>query len=150
MSRKCGDLFKAARLRAGLKRDPAAEELHIGVRTLDAYESTSEDNEPDMDMIRRMCILYKDPGLARQYIKRSELGEFFPEIVDAKSNDTFQGSTLKAVDKISEAYESIRNIIRIASDGRVNPYEETEWRRLESMLDELIRSVTVLITVNKA
>lgn len=150
MSKKCGDLFKAARLRAGLKRDPAAEELHIGVRTLDAYESTSEDNEPDMDMIRRMCILYKDPSLARQYIKRSDIGEFFPEVVDVQDDETFQGSMLKAVDKISDAHASIRNMIKIASDGRVNPYEETEWRGLESMLDELIRSVTVLIAVNKS
>jgi len=150
MSRKCGDLFKSARLHAKLKRDPAAEELHIGVRTLDAYESTSEDNEPDMDMIRRMCILYKDPDLARQYIKRSEIGEFFPEIVDVKEDDTFQGSTLKAVDKIAEAYESIRNMIKIASNGRVNPQEEQEWEKLQSMLADLISSVTVLITINKA
>ena len=150
MSRKCGDLFKAARLRAGLKRDPAAEELHIGVRTLDAYESTSEDNEPDMDMIRRMCVLYKDPDLARQYIKRSELGEFFPEIVDVQENETFQGTTLKAVDKITEAYENIRQMIKIASDGHVNKYEENEWEKLQAMLDELIRSVASLIKVSKA
>ena len=150
MSKKCGDLFKAARLRAGLKRDPAAEELHIGVRTLDAYESRSEDNEPDMDMIRRMCILYKDPNLARQYIKRSDIGEFFPEVVDAQGDTTFQGSALLAVDKISAVYESIRQMIHIASDGRVNPNETDQWAQLQQLLEEMLKAVTALIIVKKA
>jgi transcriptional regulator with XRE-family HTH domain len=149
MSRKCGDLFKAARLRAGLKRDPAAEELHIGVRTLDAYESTSEDNEPDMDMIRRMCILYKDPSLARQYIKRSDIGEFFPEVVDVQGDETFQGSTLNAVDKISTAYESVRKLIHIASDGKVNPNETDQWAQVQNLLEEMLTAVTTLIVVKK-
>lgn len=150
MSRKCGDLFKAARLRAGLKRDPAAEELHIGVRTLDAYESTSEDNEPDMDMIRRMCILYKDPNLARQYVKRSDIGEFFPEVVDVQGDETFQGSTLNAVDKISTAYESVRQLIHIASDGKVNPNETDQWAQVQRLLEEMLTAVTTLIVVKKA
>ena len=149
MSRKCGDLFKAARLRAGLKRDPAAEELHIGVRTLDAYESTSEDNEPDMDMIRRMCILYKDPSLARQYIKRSDIGEFFPEIVDVQDDETFQGSTLNAVDKISTVYENVRQLIHIASDGKVNPNESDQWAQVQNLLEEMLTAVTTLIVVKK-
>lgn len=149
MSRKCGELFKTARLRAGLKRDPAAEELHIGVRTLDAYESTSEDNEPDMDMIRRMCILYKDPSLARQYIKRSDIGEFFPEIVDVQDDETFQGSTLNAVDKISTVYENVRQLIHIASDGKVNPNETDQWAQVQQLLEEMLTAVTTLIVVKK-
>ena len=150
MSRKCGDLFKAARLRAGLKRDPAAEELHIGVRTLDAYESTSEDNEPDLNMIRRMCVLYKDSNLARQYIKRSDIGEFFPEVVEAQEDMTFQGSALLAVDKISAVHESVRQMIHIASDGRVNPNETDQWAQLQKLLEEMLKAVTALIVVKKA
>lgn len=149
MSRKYGDLLKSARLRSGMKREPAAEELHINVRTLDAYESTSEDNEPDMQMIAQMCKLYGDPNLARRYIKRSELGEFFPEIVDIKGTETFQGSTLTAIDKITTAYESIRNIIQIASDGKVRADEIKEWTMVQQNLGDLVEAVTILITVKK-
>ena len=147
MSRKYGDLLKSARLRSGMKREPAAEELHVNVRTLDAYESISEDNEPDMQMIAQMCKLYGDRGLARQYIKRSELGEFFPEIVDITGAETLQGSTLMAVNSISTANDYVKSIIQIASDGKISNEEKNEWKAVQRTLADLVKAATVLITV---
>ncbi len=147
MSRRYGDIFKSARLRSGLKREPAAEELHINVRTLDAYESISEDNEPDFRMISQMCKLYGDRSLARHYIKRSELGEFFPEIVDITGAETLQGSTLIAVDRITTAYECVRSIVQIAADGKIESEETDEWKAVQRKLADLIKAATVLLSV---
>ncbi len=56
MNNSSSNIYKNARLRSGLKRDPAAEELNIDVRTLDKYESLA--GNPPQDVVRKMCDLY--------------------------------------------------------------------------------------------
>ena len=68
------NIYKIARTRAGLKRDPAAEELHVPVRSLDNYEAL--DGSPPDDIVDRMCILYDYKYLSyaslSQQIRRGE------------------------------------------------------------------------------
>lgn len=148
MSRIGGDVLKVARISAKLGREPAAEELHIHSRTLDAYESMTDEREPGFEMLRDMARLYKNPMMPRLYIKRSPIGEFFPEIVES-IGETFQSSTLITVNKFYGVNDSLKQLIRIASDGHVNDCERQDWEALRKELQELIDALTVLLLVQK-
>lgn len=78
MNNVCENIYKTARKRADLKRAPAAEELGVAVRTLDKYENF-ELRVPD-EIVKRMCYIYNNPHLAWQHLKKSDLGEFLPDI----------------------------------------------------------------------
>lgn len=88
MNKSSDNIYKNARIRAGLRREPVAEELNIDVRTLDKYESLT--GHPPDDIVRNMCILYKDKILAWEHIKKSPLAEFFPSF----EKTSLQGATL--------------------------------------------------------
>ena len=69
------NIYKEARKKAEFKREPAAEELGIAVRTLDKYESF-ELRVPD-DIVRRMCYL----GMADDYLNFDDLYKAIVKIV---------------------------------------------------------------------
>ena len=69
MNKESNNIYKNARIRAGLRREPAAEELHIDVRTLDKYEAFGG-RAPD-EIVKKMCELYADKYLAYLHIKKS-------------------------------------------------------------------------------
>lgn len=98
MNKTSSNIYKNARLKAGLKREPVAEELHIDVRTLDKYEALNG-KAPD-DIVRKMCILYDNKFLAFQHLKRGPLGEFLPDV----SNKDFKGATLEMIQGMCNKY----------------------------------------------
>ena len=133
------NIYKNARLRSGLKREPAAEELHIDVRTLDKYESFNG-KAPD-DVVKNMCILYCNHYLAYQHMKKSPLGEFLPELTE----ESFKGATLSMVNNFYDLEIALKGIIRIASDGIVNENEKEEWEQHKTELKNLASSILALL-----
>lgn len=137
------NIYKNARLRSGLKREPAAEELHIDVRTLDKYEAFNG-KAPD-DVVKNMCILYCNHYLAYQHMKKSPLGEFLPELTE----ESFKGATLSMVNNFYDLEVALKGIIRIASDGIVNENEKEEWEQHKTELKNLASSIlTLLLSIN--
>lgn len=137
------NIYKNARLRSGLKREPAAEELHIDVRTLDKYEAFNG-KAPD-DVVKNMCILYGNRYLAYQHMKKSPLGEFLPELTE----ESFKGATLSMVNNFYDLEIALKGIIRIASDGIVNENEKEEWEQHKAELKNLASSIlTLLLSTN--
>lgn len=133
------NIYKNARLRAGLKREPAAEELHIDVRTLDKYEAFNG-KAPD-DVVKNMCILYGNRYLAYQHMKKSPLGEFLPELTE----ESFKGATLSVVNSFYDLEIALKGIIKIASDGEVNESEKEEWEQHKAELKNLASSILSLL-----
>ena len=143
MNNSSSNIYKNARLRSGLKRDPAAEELNIDVRTLDKYESLI--GNPPQDIVRKMCDLYNYPYLAWQHIKKTPLGDMLPDLTE----DTFQGATLSVVSDINSVNEILNEIVQIACDGKVTADERPAWQRSKKKLIKLTSSLLSLLLSEK-
>lgn len=140
MNKTSSNIYKNARIKAGLRRDPVAEELHIDVRTLDKYESLDGRVPPD-EIVRKMCELYNNKYLAYLHMKKSPLGEFLPNLQPT----TFEGATLTMVSSLNEVNGTINQIIKIASDGKVNDCEKADW---EERCEEITRLASAILSIN--
>lgn len=138
MTKMGGNIYKEARKKAEFKREPAAEELGIAVRTLDKYESF-ELRVPD-DIVKRMCYLYQDPSLAWRHIKRSELAEFLPDIDDTD----IKGAALGMADDYLNFDELYKATVRIVSDGKISSSEADDWQEIRNKLLEFAGSLMTL------
>lgn len=137
------NIYKTARKKAELTREAAAEELHIGTRTLDTYESM--DGHPPEDVVRRMCILYNDRFLAYRHIKKSPLGEFLPELFE----NNLQGATLGVVNSVNSLNAIIVELVEICADGKINEQEKEVWERSKPTIAKAIGALTELLLANK-
>lgn len=141
MNNSTNNIYKNARLSAGFKREPVAEELHIDVRTLDKYEAFNG-KAPD-DIVKQMCLLYDNKFLAFQHLKQSPLGEFLP---DLESSD-FKGATLEMVLKSQDIDGVVLDIVKIASDGKIDETEKQSWEQAKSKIMQVISTfITVLLS----
>ena len=136
MNKQYKNIYKSARIRAGLKREPAAEELHIDVRTLDKYESIG--GKPPDETVRNMCELYSNKFLAYQHIKKSPLGEFLPEL----SEESFERSTLKVISGIYSVNDILREFIDIAANGE---QDKKNWQEVKTTLTALVSALATLL-----
>lgn len=143
MNNPSSNIYKNARFHSGLKRDPAAEELNIDVRTLDKYESLA--GNPPQDVVRKMCELYNYPYLAWQHIKRGPLGDLLPSLTE----DTFQGATLSVVNDINSVNKILNEIVQIACDGKLSVDEQPVWQRNKPHLLKLTSSLLSLLLSDK-
>ncbi len=139
MNESVENIYKNARLRAGLRREPAAEELHIDVRTLDKYEAL-DGKAPD-DVVKNMCLLYRNRYLGYQHIKKSPLGEFLPDL----SEENFKSATLSMINNFYDVKVALKGIIKIASDGTVHDYERAEWETHKQEMTKLASSLLSLL-----
>lgn len=137
------NIYKTARKKAELTRDAAAEELHIGTRTLDGYESI--DGCPPDDVVRRMCILYNNKFLAYQHLKKSPLGEFLPELFE----NNLQGATLNVISSVNDVSSILNELVVICADGQINEQERDEWERAKPRLLKAIGAFTSLLLADK-
>lgn len=139
------NIYREARKKADFKREPAAEEFGIVVRTLDKYESF-ELHVPD-DIVKRMCYLYQDSTLAWKHIKRSELAEFLPDIDDTD----IKGAALGMADDYLNFDELYKAVVRIVSDGKISKSESDDWQGIKSKLFEFAGSlITLAMSQNKS
>ena len=76
MKEICENIYKKSRKSAGLEQIEAADKLGVSARSLQNYESEMNQTIPPLDIVRNMCILYNDKGLAYKHIKKSPIGDF--------------------------------------------------------------------------
>lgn len=143
MNNNTNNIYKNARIKAGLKREPVAEELHIDVRTLDKYESVNG-KAPD-DIVKQMCLLYDNRFLAFQHLKQSPLGEFLPDL----ENSDFKGATLEMVLKSQDIDDIVLEIVKIASDGKIDDNEKQKWEQAKSKVLQIVSTFAAVILSEK-
>ena len=141
MNQQYENMYKVSRIRAGLKREPAAEELSIAVRTLDKYES-GELRVPD-DVVKRMCRVYRDGSLAYRHLKAGELGEFLPDI---SMSDSIQTATISVLNDRMNFDEAYREIIKTVADGKIDIDERRKWEDIRKTLLSFAASLIDLAT----
>jgi len=84
MKRTCENIYKSARVDAGLTQEKAAEMLFISTRSLCDYESGK--TIPPEDVVSRMVDVYDSPRLGYQHLKQNNIvgRRLLP---DLKTND---------------------------------------------------------------
>ncbi len=138
MNSKYENIYKIARINAGMKREPAAEELNIATRTLDKYES-GELKVPD-DVVKKMCFLYQNSFLAYRHLQKSELGEFLPAI----SETNLSAATVTVMDGYNDFTDIYKNLIKMVSDGKITKDEKCDWKEAKEQAFDLAAALIAM------
>ena len=116
-------MLSKARNAAKLSREEAAHRLYIGTRTLADYELGRTIAPPDVVM--RMSEVYGEPTLPADYCaKVCPIGQVLAHCVDRLE---FSTTVMRVLKEFTDVKGLLDDLVRIASDGRVNPHEEAEF-----------------------
>ncbi len=125
-------MFKNARNIAGLSREAAAFQLHIGNRTLNNYEHEITIVPPDVAL--KMQDVYGDPTLTAHYCSDyCPIGQIFAHSVSTDHNlCTAVLGLLKEQNDFAKVRESL---VEIAADGEI---DLEELPAFENIMEELM------------
>jgi len=128
-------MLKKARNAAGLSREEAAHRLHVGSRTLASYELGETLAPPDVVM--GMSRVYDDPTLPADYCAiLCPIGQVLAHCV---RRSEFAVTVMRVLKEFADVKGLLDDLVRIASDGRVNPHEEAEFTAIMREMVELER-----------
>ena len=128
-------MLKAARNAARLSREEAAHRIYIGSRTLADYESGRTVAPPDVVM--RMAEVYQEPELTADYCSKvCPIGQVLAHCV---RRSEFAVTVMRVLKEFADVKGLLDDLVRIASDGRVNPHEEAEFTAIMREMVELER-----------
>jgi transcriptional regulator with XRE-family HTH domain len=128
-------MLKAARNAARLSREEAAHRIYIGTRTLADYETGRTVAPPDVVM--RMAEVYQEPELTADYCaKVCPIGQVLAHCV---RRSEFAVTVMRVLKEFADVKGLLDDLVRIASDGRVNPHEEAEFTAIMREMVELER-----------
>ena len=128
-------MLKAARNAARLSREEAAHRIYIGTRTLADYETGRTAAPPDVVM--RMAEVYQEPELTADYCaKVCPIGQVLAHCV---RRSEFAVTVMRVLKEFADVKGLLDDLVRIASDGRVNPHEEAEFTAIMREMVELER-----------
>ncbi len=142
MKEICENIYKKSRKNAGLEQIEAADKLGVSARSLQNYESEMNQTIPPLDIVRNMCILYKDKGLAYKHIKKSPIGDFIPDFSEQPSLTV---ATLSMVSDFNKMQGMIAKVIEVAKDGKIDQSENDDWQEFCNIANKLMESLNSLI-----
>jgi transcriptional regulator with XRE-family HTH domain len=132
-------MYKTAREAAGLSQEEAAWRLHIGRRTLSDYENHKTLTPPDT--VDSMAEEYGQPKLRNMYCTEvCPLGKEHDRVEDID----FSMAVLGLVDEHDEAGRELKELIKIAKDGKITPDELESYKRIERKMLVLRQKITTL------
>lgn len=130
-------MLRKARNAAGISREEAAHHLYIGTRTLADYESGRTIAPPDV--VLRMAEVYGEPALTADYCaKVCPIGQVLAHCVERSE---FAVTVLRVLKEFADVKGLLDDLMRIASDGRVNQHEVAEFKAIMRELVELERQI---------
>ena len=128
-------MLRTARNKAGITREEAAHRIYIGTRTLADYELGRTIAPPDVVM--RMAEVYQEPELTADYCaKVCPIGQVLAHCV---RRSEFAVTVMRVLKEFADVKGLLDDLVRIASDGRVNPHEEAEFTAIMREMVELER-----------
>jgi transcriptional regulator with XRE-family HTH domain len=130
-------MLRTARNKAGLTREEAAHRIFVGTRTLADYELGRTIAPPDVVM--RMAEVYREPTLPADYCATvCPIGQVLAHCVERSE---FAVTVMRVLKEFNDVERLRDNLIKIASDGRVNPHEVEEFTVILKELVELERQI---------
>lgn len=136
----CENIYKKSRKNAGLEQPEAAEQLGVGLRSFQNYDSELNHSVPQLDVLRIMCILYKDRSLAYKHLKKSPIAEFLPDL----EQQPLSLATLSVVDDLNSAQDLISTLVKITRDGKIDAEEQADWDKIMHAMSRLMNSISAL------
>ncbi len=133
------NIYKAARVSAGLTQERAAEKLGISVESVKAYESYGR--LPPSHIVDGMCIIYDTIYLAYQH-NRIASGEI--KIIPDVERLDLPRAAIKLINRVLDFADQRRSLMQIAEDGVIDEDERPAFDAIVADLDELIRAAMEL------
>lgn len=141
------NIYKKARMAAGITQERAAEFLDISVRSLADYESGVR--MPSNGLVDSMVTLYNTQILAVQHLRNSALAarDLIPE-VDAMR---LPEAVLTLVDAIYDFADDRldRELIDIARDGVISPEERDRFDRVVQKIKAITAASMVVVCAKR-
>lgn len=130
-------MLRKARDATGITREEAAHRLYIGTRTLADYELGRTIAPPDVVM--KMAEVYREPQLPADYCARvCPIGQVLAHCLNRSE---FATTVLRVMKEFADVKGLMGDLVRIASDGRVNPHEVEDFTAILKELVELERQI---------
>lgn len=135
MNESCSNIYQIARNYAGLTQGEAIVHLHICLRTLQAYESSSKKKIAEDNVLRKMIETYQTPWLAYQHARYASnvVAEYLPDL----DLTDIAKSVLKFQKEVGDLKKINPDMIDIASDGVIEEHEEERWIKVEKEVSEV-------------
>lgn len=135
---KSANIYRAARMTAGLTQERWAEMLGVSPEAIRQYENGIY--IPADEIARRMAEVAGMPVLAYWHLARKSTlaRELLPK-VEATPLPQAVCRLLSALDKFYRA-EHTAHLLQIAADGRVDDLEEEGFRVILGELDEIVQA----------
>ncbi|MBE3586538.1 MAG: helix-turn-helix domain-containing protein [Thermoanaerobacter sp.] len=131
-------MYMEAREAAGMTQKEAAERLHIGIRTLRAYELG--DVVPSPEIVLEMSRIYRRPDLTMRYCRGvCAIGRAYSyEVLDAVNIDLAH-IVLKLSEELEEARAMLNKAMRLVINKQSrSDFTEQEWREFEQAMHEFL------------
>ncbi len=145
MKRYCGDIYKKARVAAGLTQEQAEEMLPISLRTLQAYEGG--ELKPSEDIVLVMCEAYNADWLAYAYLQSTnELGRKYLPKIDFSS---LPSTVLRFQKEMADTSNITGDMIDVTCDGIVDRSEKEVWNGVTKEIKELVGAGLSVLFVQK-
>lgn len=148
MARIINNIFKIARMEAGLTQEDACGDLGIrDTTTLSRYENDVV--IPSDEMVSKMVKAYKAKWLGYMYL--SEYTNVGKHILPPLILEELGLLVLKFQKEYSDIEAVKKEMIEVACDGKVNDYEVLSWERSMKEVKELASaSMSLLFRKEKA
>ena len=140
------NIYKTARIKAGITQEAAAEAIGISVESLKAYESYNR--LPPNRVVDLMCIVYDALYLAYQH-NRISSGEI--KVVPEVQVLDLPRASIQLINKVIRFAEQHRDreLLQIAEDGVIDANERALFDEIMADLDELVRAALELKCAKK-
>ena len=134
-----GNIYKTARMLAGMTQERWAEAVGVDVRSIQRYEQG--ETTPDDDTVSVMAMISAHPVLCYWHMtQRSQLGDVLPEV----ERVPLPQAVVQVLCAISEFSESQYGLMKLAADGKISPDEQLEWDGIVARLDKVTKAVLQL------
>lgn len=139
MQQQCPNLYKRARLSAGLTQEAAAERLSLSPESLKQYEGGRR--IPPDDVVARMVEVYSCPWLALEHAQATDTLGVMPEVTPRP----LPMASIALRNRLHDATGRLDALLRIAEDGIIDNTERPEFDDIVEELRETMAAIYQVI-----
>ena len=139
MQQQCPNLYKMARLSAGMSQERASEILGLSVGSLKQYEG-GHTTPPD-DVVARMVEVYRLPWLALEHSQATDTLGVLPEVEPRP----LPMASIALRNRLHDATGRLDALLRIAEDGIIDNTERPEFDDIVEELRETMAAIYQVI-----
>ena len=134
------NIYKSAREKTVFTQESVAEQLHISVESIRAYETGKR--RPADDMVVSMMELHEYPYLGYQHLMSSPLCDLLPEVVPYSMEQAAM-RLVRLLDKFDKNNQD-DTLLEIAEDGLVSSDELEDYQTIMDELEEIMEAAMAL------